>query len=155
MVENNASSFTTSTSPIGRQAAAGPSASSSLASLLGEAALKTARIDGPLVASVKVLSDAVVSAVGGADNRVGSAQLEGAMVDFAREARALMIGNPDLSAASRNAAVTNAIEAGARRSDSLPSVGLSALDHAITLFEEASRSLSSSPPVPLFDPAPR
>jgi hypothetical protein len=122
---------------------------------LGDFARSVAAIDGALGPSVKGLSESLVSALGQVGDRVGSAQLEGAMLDFAREAKAFAIGNPDLPATDRDACITSAIDAGVAKSNALPDVGLSPLDHAVTIFAEAAQSLATTSAAPLYDSSPR
>jgi hypothetical protein len=119
---------------------------------LTEIARAAITIDGALGATVKGFSETLVNALNGAGNRVGGAQLESAMLDFAREAKALAIGNPDATGDDVRMIVNAAIDAGAAKSDSLPDVGLTLLDRATTFFAEAAHRLSATPPAPLFDP---
>lgn len=130
---------------------AGVDANASFANTLFEGARAAASVDGALAPSVKSLSAILVGALGDGGNRVGSAQFEAAMLDFAREAKAMMIGNPDLGSAAARAIVDQAIEAGAVKSAALPDVGLTRIDFATTLFAEAARTLSATPTTPLYD----
>jgi hypothetical protein len=106
-------------------------------------------IDGPLAATVQTLNGQFATAAGGANDTIGATRLEMAMLDFAREAKALRIGNPYAAPSF----IEEALAAGVAKSASLPEVGLNALDHATTVFAEAARSLAETPAAPLYDPA--
>ncbi len=106
-------------------------------------------IDGPLAATVQKLSEQFATAAGGANDMIGAAHLETAMLDFAREAKALRIGNPYAA----ESLIDEALAAGVAKFASMPDVGLNALDHATTVFAEAARSLAEAPAAPLYDPA--
>ncbi len=123
-----------------------------VSAVLTDIALAAAAIDGALGATVKGFSETLVNALGGAGDRVGGAQFESAMLDFAREAKALVIGNPDAAGDDVRAIVNEAIASGAAKSDALPDVGLTALDRATAFFAEAAQSLSATAPTPLYDP---
>jgi hypothetical protein len=130
----------------------GISASGSEAALdaaLVDVARAAASIEGPLGATVKELSAQFATTAGSAKDTIGATRLEKAMLDFARESKALRIGNPDVAAA----AVDAALSAGVAKSASLPDVGMGALDHAVTIFTEAARTLATTPAAPLYDPA--
>ncbi len=106
-------------------------------------------IGEPLLATVEKLSGQFATAAGCAHDTVGAGRLETAMLDLAREAKALRIGNPDAALSL----IEEALAAGVAKSASLPDVGLDALDLATTVFAEAARSLAETPAAPLYDPA--
>jgi hypothetical protein len=116
-----------------------------------DVASAAAGITGPLGATVNDYSKALSAALGGANDRVSSARLDGAMLDFAREAKALTIGNPDAAPGDLKAVIDSATEFGEAKVNALPDVGFTALDRAVTFFSEAAQALSSQPSLPLFD----
>ncbi len=129
--------------------ASAPVSTTATGTLFADVARAVGMIEGALATTVKGLSAQFVTLSAGARDTIGATRLETAMLDFAREAKALRIGNP--SAAT--SLIDEALAAGVGKSAALPEVGLKALDHATTVFAEAARSLAKTPAAPLYDPA--
>jgi hypothetical protein len=129
--------------------ASGPVSATANGAIFADLARASSMIEGPLAATVKGLSVRLATEAGGANDTIGGARLETAMLDFAREAKALRIGNPGAA----TPVIDKALAAGMAKSVSLPEVGLNALDHATTVFAEAARNLAATPAAPLYDRA--
>jgi hypothetical protein len=129
--------------------ASAPVLATATGALIADVARAVGMIEGPLAATVQGLSARFATEADGARDTIGATRLETAMLDFAREAKALRIGNP----VAAPSFIEEALAAGVAKSASLPEVGLNALDHATTVFAEAARSLAETPAAPLYDPA--
>ena len=116
-----------------------------------DVARAAATTDGSLSATIKGLSAQLSAALGSPSDKIGATRLETAMLDFAREAKALRIGVPRAA----GPVIDGAFGAGVRKSMAMPDVGLSALDHATMIFAAAARTLAATPAAPLYDPAAR
>ncbi len=126
--------------------------SAPVSAMLPQIARAATMIDGALGTSVKGLSEMLVEALGRARDRVGSAQLEFAMLDFAREAKALAIGNPDAAGDDIGMIVDKAIDSGTASLGALPDVGLTPIDRATAFFAAAAHTVSVARSAPLYDP---
>ena len=106
---------------------------------------------GPLSTQAREAGSTIAAALGRGGEAVVTARLEQAALGFAREARALAIGCPDLPERERDGMVDAALAAGARHVAALPAVRLDDADRIVALLEGAARTLGEVPAPPLHD----
>lgn len=107
-----------------------------------------------LVEQARDVGAALAAAFGHGDDSVATARLESAALDFAREARALHVGNPDTPAAERAGAIDAALAIGEASAAALSSVGFDAVDRAVTTLDAAAYALGDMQAPALHQPAP-
>jgi hypothetical protein len=107
-------------------------------------ALTHSPIGTPLLQHAEATAAALGQVLGPA-TPVAQARLEGAILDFGREAKSFAIAHADRGAEAISTAIDDAIEAGRAAAQALPDIALTSHDRAALLFEQAAQTLAPPP----------
>lgn len=134
--------------PIGSPSPASPGAAersddNQLAIAVGGAIVTALTERGPVGTSLPQIANDALRALSSGAGPVGDAQLERAVLDFARDAKAFAIGHADRGPEDVRVVLDEALKVGGAGVDQLGGLGFGPADIATTIFERASAHLQT------------